>query len=558
MAQAATQIPTEPNGNSAPAGCESDTAVTGANADLLTDADPFATQPDQYVADFNQRILDAYARNAASVELPADPGMARSLIAPGTAAQRDFSYVGTELPELIEGACVGCMECVTQCPDTAILAKVAEPEILAAQLARLEDTEERQWVSKQWTQTTKYYDAVKKRGEQPGLFGLFVDPTKCKGCAECVTACGDHKALRMVPKRSATITRYRGGFDFFARMPKTPPHFIRGKVLADMMLSLDQSILYVGGAGSCPGCGEATALRMMLAATGFVHGPESAAIVAATGCNTVYGSTYPYNPFKVPWTNSLFENAPAVAMGVRLRWNQMGWQAKRVWTVGGDGALYDIGFGSLSRLLASGQDVKVLVLDTQVYSNTGGQASTATFTAQASKMAPFGKAIAGKQERRKELGLLALMHPDTFVAQTTCSHINHFYRAVMEANAFPGPAVLNVYATCQPEHGVGDGCSVTQAALAVESRAYPLFVHDPRKGERLSERLSLQGNPNPGGDWVTDSKTRKPFTFIDFARTEARFAKQFDLDGNPSDTLRRAEAERLASWRLLQELAGIR
>jgi pyruvate/2-oxoacid:ferredoxin oxidoreductase beta subunit len=74
------------------------------------------------------------------------------------------------------------------------------------------------------------------------------------------------------------------------------------------------------------GCGETTAIRMMLAATGFAHGRESIGIVAATGCNTVYGATYPYNPYLVTWTNSLFENAPAVAMGV-ARWTA-GWQDK--------------------------------------------------------------------------------------------------------------------------------------------------------------------------------------------------------------------------------------
>jgi len=133
----------------------------------------------------------------------------------------------------------------------------------------------------------------------------------------------------------------------------------------------------VGGAGSCPGCGEATAVRMLVAATRQVHGPESMGIVAATGCNTVYGSTYPYNPYLVPWTNSLFENAPAVALGVRARWDAAGHRERKVWVLGGDGAMYDIGFQALSRMVAAGADIKVLVLDTQVYSNTGGQASTA-------------------------------------------------------------------------------------------------------------------------------------------------------------------------------------
>src|SRR3989442_10885777 len=95
---------------------------------------------------------------------------------------------------------------------------------------------------------------------------------------------------------------------------------------------------------------------------------------------------YPYNPYKVSWTNSLFENAPADAMGVRARWDQLGWKNKRLWIVGGDGAMNDIGFQSLSRMMASGADIKVLVLDTQVYSNTGGQASTSSFKGQDAKM----------------------------------------------------------------------------------------------------------------------------------------------------------------------------
>src|SRR3981189_1865813 len=106
-------------------------------------------------------------------------------------------------------------------------------------------------------------------------------------------------------------------------------------------------------------------------------------IIAATGCNTVYTSTYPYNPYQVAWTNSLFENGPAVALGVRARWDSQSSPQNRRWIIGGDGAMNDIGFQSLSRMLASGMDIKVIVLDTQVYSNTGGQSSTGSFKGQA-------------------------------------------------------------------------------------------------------------------------------------------------------------------------------
>ena len=122
----------------------------------------------------------------------------------------------------------------------------------------------------------------------------------------------------------------------------------------------------------------------------------------------------------------------------------MGWQDKPLWCIGGDGAMFDIGFQSLSRLLASGMNIKVFVLDTQVYSNTGGQASTSSFTGQNTKMSVHGKAIGGKQERRKEIAQIAMMHPRTYVAQTTCAHVNHFYKSVLGALEFDGPAVISL------------------------------------------------------------------------------------------------------------------
>jgi pyruvate/2-oxoacid:ferredoxin oxidoreductase beta subunit len=296
---------------------------------------------------------------------------------------------------------------------------------------------------------------------------------------------------------------------------------------------------------------------MMCAATGAKYGDQWA-IIAATGCNTVYTSTYPYNPYLVPWTNSLFENAPAMAMGIRSRWDQKGWQDRPLWCIGGDGAMFDIGFQSLSRLFASGMNIKVFVLDTQVYSNTGGQASTSSYTGQNTKMSVHGKAIAGKQERRKEIAQIAMMHPRTFVAQTTCAHVNHFYRSVIDAMEFDGPAMVCCYTTCQPEHGVADNMATDQARLAVDTRAFPLIIYDPRKGDTIRERLSLQGNPAVTEDWWTNPKTGQVVDFIDFARSEGRFAKHFDKEGNPSPTLLLAREDRLENWHLLQELAGVR
>lgn len=508
------------------------------------------------VADFNERIVGAYNNGTAEDGLPADTGLARSLIPAGTAAMRDFSYISTEIPELTADNCVGCMECVTQCPDTAILGKAIPASDLKEHLNKIESGELKGWVSKQWAETNKFSKVPEKQGLEPALFGIFIDPSKCKGCAECIVACGDHEALTMITKNNETVEKYKNAFDFYRSLGPTPAEYVNEKVLVDMMLAND-ALLYVGGAGSCMGCGEGTALRMMLSATGFVYGAESMGLVASTGCNTVYGSTYPYNPFLVPWTNSLFENSPADAMGIRSRWDQMGWHDKKLWVIGGDGAMLDIGFQSLSRMLTSGMDINVLVLDTQVYSNTGGQASTATYLSQEAKMAAHGQKIQGKTESRKELANIALMHPNVFVAQTTPAHANHFYKAIMRANEYKGPALINVYTTCQPEHGVADDMAVHQAKLAADTRAFPLLIHDPEAGNKLSDRLSLQGNPAKNKDWYVNPKTGKQVDFIEFARTEGRFAKQFDRDGNPSKALKLAQEDRLKNWRLLQELAGL-
>jgi homotetrameric NADPH-dependent glutamate synthase len=516
------------------------------------------------LASFGDDVLDLYRRGVAETELPADELVGRSLMPPGSAAGRDFSSLAPLLPELDADACTGCMTCVNVCPDSALYA-IAIP---TSQLADATQTyfsgpsadAEAAEVLARFTDTSKYGRQAAARGLEPAKFGLFVDPSKCKGCAECVAVC-PAAALRMVPKvaddgtGSSTVERARRELEFFRSLPPTPEAYRSGAVLADLMLG-EHAFGYVGGAGSCAGCGEATAIRMMIAATRQVHGPESMGIVAATGCNSVYGATYPFNPYLVPWTNSLFENAPADALGIRARWDQEGHPERKLWVLGGDGAMYDIGFQSLSRMVASGADINVLVLDTQVYSNTGGQASTATFGGQVTKLTAYGKAQHGKPERRKELGRILMSHGEVYVAQVSTAHVNHFYRAVMEANAYPGPAVLIAYTPCMPEHGIADDAGSRSVKAAVDSRAFPLFTYDPRRGDTIAERLSLAGNPSVESDW-----NRLPdgtdFDFVAFARGEGRFAPHFAADGTPSPEILATCDDRRANWRMLKELAGI-
>jgi len=315
----------------------------------------------------------------------------------------------------------------------------------------------------------------------------------------------------------------------------------------------------------------------------YVEGPSKKGraemgIVNSTGCTSVWGSTWPFNPYPFPWTSHLFQDSPSVAMGLfeghmakmadgfkavrmaemelageylpekhtdffrRFEWKQFSadeWLlCPPVVAIGGDGAMYDIGFQNLSRALMSGMPIKVLVVDTQVYSNTGGQACTSGFIGQVSDMAPYGAAVRGKQEIRKEMGLIGMAHRTSYVLQSTIAHVNHLLEGYIDGLNSRRPALFNIYAVCPPEHGVGDDKSVDQSKLAVEGRAYPLFKYDPDAGVTFSECVSLEGNPSMETDWPVYTleykdaegnaqKMELPMTFADFAATEARFAKQF-------------------------------
>lgn len=509
-------------------------------------------------------VLALYRQGIAETELPGDVLTARSLMPAATAAGRDFSSLAPSLPAFDPALCTGCMACVNVCPDSALygiaLPEETIQEAAAGFFAGDRADAEAAAVLARFTDTSKFGRQAQARGLAPAKFGIFLDASKCKGCAECVDVC-PQAALQMVTKVAdagdgrSTAEASKREMEFFRSLPATPAAYRSQRELGDLMLG-EHAYGYVGGAGSCAGCGEATAIRMMVAATRQVHGPDSMGIVASTGCNSVYGASYPFNPYKVPWTNSLFENAPADAMGIRKRWDQLGMAGSKLWVLGGDGAMFDIGFQSLSRMAASGADINVLVLDTQAYSNTGGQASTATFGGQVAKLTAYGRAEHGKGEQRKELGRILMAHGEVYVAQVSTAHVNHFYRAVMEANSFPGPAVLVCYTPCMPENGIADDAGFRSVKAAVESRAFPLFIYDPRRGDAIAERLDLSGNPSPDSDWhrLPDGTE---IDFIDFARREGRFAPHFGADGTPSIEMAATRTERLANWRTLQEMAGI-
>ncbi|MEP7192293.1 MAG: pyruvate:ferredoxin (flavodoxin) oxidoreductase [Actinomycetota bacterium] len=212
---------------------------------------------------------------------------------------------------------------------------------------------------------------------------------------------------------------------------------------------------------------------------------------------------------------------------------------KTVWIVGGDGWAYDIGYGGLDHVLGSGRNVNILILDTEVYSNTGGQASKSTPRGASAKFAASGKSTA-----KKDLGAIAQVYGDVYVAQVAIgANEQQAVRAMLEAQAHPGVSVVIGYSTCIA-HGIEMSTSMTHQKEAVSSGYWPLYRFRPSE--------EAEGHP-----FKLDSK--KPTTSLrDFALAETRFSMLARKDSERSDhLLALAQADADERWRLYSQMAGM-
>jgi pyruvate-ferredoxin/flavodoxin oxidoreductase len=462
--------------------------------------------------------------------------------------------------------CSGCLECIDVCGPGALVAREQDAALLDTLQARFE------FLSKTPNTPPRFSeDATKPDGDIKRLMldrGNYYATTGGHGACR---GCGEVTSIRLVTsanhaihdrRRREHVRELEGLIDNLAGKLTTV-----AKGDAERRARITRTI-------------EVLEKRLYMFESGpSGNGPASSVIANSTGCSSVYASTFPFNPYNDPWVNSLFQDAQPLAKGIfegltagavddvralriarleledayepathdpyfrYLSWAQFTPEElgllPTVMTIGGDGATYDIGFGALSRLLATRTPVKVMVLNSGVYSNTGGQASTASFIGQDSDLSRFGAAHSGKQEDRKELGLIAAFHPNVFVVQSCTSLQGHFLKNVMEFLTYnDSPAVLDVYTPCQAEHGIGDPQASRHGRLAVESRMSPVFVHDPRRGSNIHSWFNLEGNPDADKDWATGSieyvdadgsskLLEYPLTPADFAAGESRFKKHF-------------------------------
>jgi pyruvate-ferredoxin/flavodoxin oxidoreductase len=435
--------------------------------------------------------------------------------------------LAAEIPIWDPGLCIQCNWCALVCPHAAIRTKVYPPDAAAA--------------------APDGFRQVPWKG--PDFAGMAytvqVAPEDCTGCSLCVMVCPAkdkanprHQAIDMAPQRPIR-DRERASYRFFLDLPEVSRADItrHNAKTSQLLLPLFEY------SGACAGCGETPYLKLLTQLFG-----DRAVIANATGCSSIFGGNLPTTPYCVDragrgpaWSNSLFEDNAEFGFGIRLALDARPEGADRsVWLVGGDGWAYDIGYGGLDHVLAQDRNVNVLVLDTEVYSNTGGQQSKATPLGAVAKFATAGKATG-----KKDLGLEAMSYGHVYVARVAFgADLNHTVKAFLEAESYPGPSLIIAYSPCIA-HGYDLRYGVEQQQLAVKSGVWPLYRFDPRRIDAGLPPLQL------------DSKDPTvPVAAYQRNETRFRMAEKADRERHRR-LMARADQEVTRRWAVYRYLAGM-
>jgi len=483
--------------------------------------------------------------------------------------------------------CKGCMECVDVCPDGALELETQTDDVVGLLRSNQELWHNLPETDPRFVKIANLEEGIGTLSSmmiQRSVYGSMLGGDgACMGCGEKTNIHLFLAALNalMEPRVEAHLTKLRGIAESLEA---------RARQIAASDVNLSRAAKGDSEALELSGDDRAAIAQLEEAKAAiadlvwrYEEGPSGRgraklAMANSTGCTSVWASTFPYNPYPFPWVNHLFQDSPSIALGVfegHMRKMADGFVAVRraeaildgsykadelepvlakfdwhdfndeefhlsppIVSLGGDGAMLDIGFQNLSRLMASGHPIKVVVLDTQVYSNTGGQACTSGFTGQISDMATYGDGNHGKTERRKELALIAMAHRGVFVAQSSQAMPAHVLKASIRAINTRNPAVLVLHSPCMPEHLIEADAGARQAKLALSSRAYPILIFDPENAGDTASCLELDGNPAMTKTWSTykldyvddneqPQQMELPMTVADWAATEGRFKKHF-------------------------------
>lgn len=407
-------------------------------------------------------------------------------------------HTNTSAPKWIPENCIECGRCSFVCPHAVIRSFV-----------------------------TKEEGGIPYLPDKDYNYKILVSEVDCTECGLCINECpgkGGKKALEFGPislENQRLANKYFNDYD----NPEIANKFtVPGCSLLKPRFEFS---------GACAGCGETPYINLITRLYG-----DELVIANATGCSSIYGGSAPSTPYSIPWANSLFEDNAEFALGMHLSYESKRKLIKKIMeeeidkasikvqelfnlylnnmydfkitkevkqelsmleispklksllnyipyrtvlAIGGDGWAYDIGFGGLDHVLSTNENIKVLVLDTEVYSNTGGQSSKSSKLGQVSEFADFGKKTA-----KKDLFRIAMSYPNCYVASISLgANMMHSIKVMKEAMEHNGPSLIIAYSPCI-EHGIKTGMShsIVEEKLASEV-GYTLLMRYKPEEEKL-------------------------------------------------------------------------
>ncbi len=514
---------------------------------------------------------------------------------PSATTQWEKRAIATEIPIWDPEICIDCARCALVCPHAAIRLKVVDGAVLNG------DGPPPGFQHKGWKDKVAEAAGVETRAI---IQVAPDDCTGCGVCVDICPAKSKeevrHKAINMAPVADHVEVE-RANFDYFLGLPeydrsKLRLDTVKGSQLAQPLFEFSGAC---SGCGETPYLKLLSQLlgdRLIVAnATGCssIYGgnlPTTPWAVDANGrgpawANSLFEDNAEFGlgiragvdhheavarhlvaelaPRLGPLAAELLDNDQSTEAGVatqreavarldqwladnpgpltdRLRTLSRYLVDRTVWLVGGDGWAYDIGFGGVDHVLASGRNVNILVLDTEVYSNTGGQTSKATPRAAIAKFSAGGKTTA-----KKDIGMIAMAYGDVYVAQIAMgANMTQTVKAFNEAVAHDGPSIIIAYSPCIA-HGIDMAKMMGHQKTAAESGYWPLYRFDPNREAR--------------GDHALHLDSRKPsITFKDFAMTEARFSMLTRTNPEAADTLMAAAQQDIDDrWHLYEQMVNV-
>ncbi len=509
---------------------------------------------------------------------------------PSGTAQWEKRNIAPEIPDWEPGLCIQCGKCVLVCPHAAIRQKVYDPAWLEAAPSGFESLEARfkEFVGRKYTLQVAPEDCT-------GC-GLCVEACPARDKRQ-----SGRKALNMASQPPLRESE-RKKWEYFLSLPEVDRTSLSLATVKNSQL-LRPLFEFSGACAGCGETPYVKLVSQLFGERALIANATGCSSVYGGSLPTTPWSANEEGRGPA-WSNSLFEDNAEFGLGMRLsadkryqqarellqalgdrlegplveellnaeQTSEAGMRAQRervarlkekltslqdprarllsslanalirksVWIIGGDGWAYDIGYGGLDHVLASRFNVNVLVLDTEVYSNTGGQASKATPLAAVAKFAASGKGVA-----KKDLGMIAMSYGHIYVAQVALgANDQQTLRAFLEADAYEGPALIIAYSHCI-SHGIDTRDGLEQQKLAVKAGVWPLYRFDPDQPAQGKNPLSL------------DSKAPS-IAVEEYAYRETRYRQLIERDEARAEALmRQANANVKARWKKLCQLAEV-